>query len=310
MGINFDNHNKRNAEANAKKNKREKTKYWKAREGKNRVRFMPPWTQDEANIMCGLPYKELHIHFGVGANDESDGATFACPVKTPGGGAKSDPICEYVRGLYNSGDPADRELAKSVQAARRWYSPIVDLDDPVYTKKDTAEWLDAQQDKSRDCPFKEGETKIQIWSYGKRVYDQLAIFLADRIDFTDLETGFDMFIQRTGSGKNDTVYLVRTNTEGRSSFKFIGNIAERMPNLDQLMPFAEPEAMLNALTGERGVSHTQISAATVTPAVAQLATPAVAASPTVAASASPAKNGGTDVDALMARIKANMGMTE
>lgn len=306
-GINFDNHNKRQAEAANKKNKKtDRLKFFKAHEGKNRLRFLPPWTQDEANVHCGLPYKELHIHFGIGANDESNGLTAACPVKTPGGGQKSDPVCEVVRGLYNSGDPADKELAKTLQATRRWYSPIIDLDDPVYTKKDAAEWLEAQQDKSRDCPFKEGDTKIQIWSYGKRVYDQLAIFLADRIDFTDLETGFDMFIQRTGSGKNDTVYTIRTNTEGRTPFKFIGNLVERMPDLDQLMPYVEPEQMMNALSGNP--SFAQLVAPT-TPAVAQLAKPAVASTPTPAAA--PAKgNGGTNVDDLMASIKAKMGMSE
>jgi hypothetical protein len=205
---------------------------------------MPPWVEDkEVSLHAGQIWREMYIHYGTEDNKYS----FACPVRCPEKVEETDPICAHVKGLYATKNPEDAELAKELRAKQRLFSSVVDLDDQVYTDRDVSNWVELRGD--QPFPFKVGDTKIQLYSYGYTVFNQLLDILTDGVDISDLNKGFDVFLTRKGKGKQDTEYNLRLNPQGPTSFKFVGNITELNPNLDLLMPFADLERMQNVLTG-------------------------------------------------------------
>jgi hypothetical protein len=221
-------------------------KYWNPKPGKNRVRFMPPWTVQGPN--ANQFWREIYVHWGVGT-DEDNAQSFACPVKTPHGPGGSCPVCHYVEQLRATKAPEDAELANQMRAKQRFYSNIVDLDDPTYSDKDVQEWKARQDDKTRECPFKEGDTKVQVFSYGPMIYkDLLDVFCDQGIDITDLNTGHDVVITREGSGR-ETKYRTRPDFNATVFAPRGRQISDVNVDLDRLMPFAPLEQMTAALTG-------------------------------------------------------------
>lgn len=226
-----------------------RVKYWKPRDGKNRIRLMPPWSTDPSNVNAGQFWREVYVHWSVGQNgrDEENGASFSCPVKTPGGPGGHCPICVQVDRLRATKDPVDAEMAKDLRAKQRLYSNVVDLDDPTYTPADIGEWRESQQDKDRECPFSVGDTKVQVWSYGPQIFKELLDVFTDQIDITDLSKGHDVILTREGKGR-ETKYRMRISPTP-TKHNFVGPVAERLVDLDRLMPFTAPENMQAALTG-------------------------------------------------------------
>jgi hypothetical protein len=234
--------------------------YWSPKGGKNRVRFMPPWKHCEhgGSDRCQLPEcktadnfcREIFVHWGIGASDSNEnGQSFSCPVQTPhspSGG--SCPICVHVAQLRATKDAVDAEMANELRAKQRFYSNIVDLDDPVYTSQDVDAWKAKQDDKSRECGFKPGDTKVQVFSYGPMIFkDLLDIFC--EVDISDLNGGHDVTITREGKDR-ETKY--RTRAEFNPSAHVLRGrpINEALIDLDRLMPFAPPDQMQAALRGE------------------------------------------------------------
>ena len=43
--------------------------YWKPKQGKNKIRVLPPWTDDENSPNANQFWREVYVHFGVGEND-------------------------------------------------------------------------------------------------------------------------------------------------------------------------------------------------------------------------------------------------
>lgn len=254
MGLDFDKVMKRKEEEEKRSQKtvgdgpRVKNLYWKPKLGKNRIRFMPPWTEvKDESIHAGQIWREIFIHYGTEDNKYS----FACPVRSAEKTMETDPICSHVKGLYATKNPEDGELAKELRAKQRLFSSVVDLDDPVYTEKDVSDWA---QNRQTPFPFMVGETKVQLYSYGYTVFNQLLDILTDGVDISDLNKGFDVFIARTGKGKQDTKYNLRLNPGGPTPFKFMGSLKEQNPNLDLLMPFQDLDRMQSALSGSVGSS--------------------------------------------------------
>lgn len=231
-------------------------KYWKAKNGKNRVRFMPPWSEDPNNPNANQFWREIYMHFGVGdgGDDEENGMAFPCPVKTPHSPAGATcPICSYVAELRATKDPMDLEQANRIRAKQRFYSNIVDLDDPTFTQQDVDEWKSRQEDKTRECGFKVGETKVQVFSYGPMIYKELLdVFCDQQIDITDLNTGHDVTIHReTPDPKKprETKYRTRPDFDEKP-FAVKGRpLAEALVDLDKINPFASAADMEAALNG-------------------------------------------------------------
>jgi hypothetical protein len=145
MGVDFEKIKKKAAEEKLRAAKRNFTKanFWTPKDGSNEIRLLPPWTNDPDNENCGLFWREIYVHFGVGADGENKGRIFSCPQRSPDGPKTSCPICAHVESLYATQDPVDAEVAKDIRAKQRLYSNIIDLSDPVYVKKDLEQWEQA-----------------------------------------------------------------------------------------------------------------------------------------------------------------------
>lgn len=227
-------------------------KYWSPEVGENRVRFMPPWTEEGPNANDFT--REVYIHWNVGP--EEKGVTFPCPVKTPHGPDISCPVCLFVKQLRSTDDAADQEVAAETAAKQRFYSNIVDLKNPEYTSQDVVDWKAKNQGES-ECPFLPGDTKIQVFSYGPMIFKDLLDIFNDNIDITDLQTGWDVVIKREGKGRQ-TKYRVRLDSaKGECAFKFKSKdpIEKKLINLDRIMPYKPVEDMEAAIRGALPTSN-------------------------------------------------------
>lgn len=249
MGVDLNKAKAKAAEEAAKQEARtrgfQSVTYWKPGQGKNKIRVMPPWTDDETNPNANQFWREVFVHFSVGDNE----SVFACPAKTTAGPGGACVLCEEVQRLRATRDPADASVAKDMNGKQRLYSNIVDLADPVYTAKDIKEWTENEFNEGKDCPFDVGDTKIQVFGYGPMIFKQLLDILTENIDFTDLESGYDISITRSGKDRN-TEYQV-TLVPPAKPFEVIGrDLEEAIPDLDALLPFQDAANMRAALTGE------------------------------------------------------------
>jgi hypothetical protein len=109
-----------------------------------------------------------------------------CPKFTSAG--KLDcPVCELVDELYKAGDKASKELAKSLRTRRMYWMNIIVRD-------------------------KNGDQGPFIYTPGVMVFGDISNIINDPDygDVTDPDNGFDISIDRTGTGQTDTDYDVRS----------------------------------------------------------------------------------------------------
>lgn len=127
---------------------------------------------------------------------------------------KPDPIDDLIRKLYATKDPQDREQAKKLSAKMRCYAPVV---------------VRGEEDKG-----------VQVWSFGKIVYQRLLSFFLDAEigDITSPTEGFDLVVkitQQPGKQFADTTVdaarrPTRLSDNDETSQKWLDNI----PNIDEL----------------------------------------------------------------------------
>lgn len=143
--------------------------------GKTTIRVFPPATGQN------LPWVKVHEHF-IKPPGAQRAAIFACPRVT----AKAHcPACAMADKLNSSGNQADRDLAWEWRPKIRAYMKVV--------------------------LRKEPEKGVQVLPVGKTILEKLISIRKDEDaggDFTDLKQGFDLIVDRTGTGKNDTEYNV------------------------------------------------------------------------------------------------------
>lgn len=84
---------------------------------------------------------------------------------------KPDPVNDLIRKLYSSGKPTDKEQAKKLSAKMRCYAPVI---------------VRGEEDKG-----------VQVWSFGKLVYQRLLGFFLDSEigDITSPTEGFDLVVK-------------------------------------------------------------------------------------------------------------------
>src|SRR5258706_2411143 len=88
-------------------------KFWKPKQGENRIRLMPPWKTRAHPKPCRCEVchnaddfcREVYLHWNVGTSEENQ-QTFTCPVRTPPNKGSNCVICGYVDQLRGSGDAA------------------------------------------------------------------------------------------------------------------------------------------------------------------------------------------------------------
>lgn len=182
--------------------------------GQHKLRFLPPPVGKRS------PFKKVNQHF-FEVNGEK--VVFVCPryeIKKP------CPGCQQVAELSATGNTADRELAKQYRAQERYFANVID----------------------RAAP----EKGVQVFQVPWNVH-QVLIALAKDVDaggdFTHPESGFDILITRTGTGKNDTRYTVFPAKKS----------SPLLPNAEEMNALIEGQPDLDALS--RIQSYEEIAAA-------------------------------------------------
>lgn len=148
----------------------------KLQPGKNVVRILPP-AQGRTS-----PFRVIYQHYLRVAGAEGP-VVFVCPRQEA---KRPCPVCKEADRLKRSGNPADRDRAGELFPSRRVFANAVDRSDP------------------------EGGVKVLV--VGKTVHESLIAIRKDADaggDFTHPTKGFDIIIERTGTGKQDTRYTVR-----------------------------------------------------------------------------------------------------
>lgn len=115
----------------------------------------------------GMPFIERRFYY-IGNNPG---------IVAPAQFGKPDPINDLLRKLYSTGKPEDRLLAKKLQPKMRAYMPVI---------------VRGQEDKG-----------VQVWSFGKMVYQRLLGFFTDEEvgDILDPMEGFDLKVTLAMSPK-------------------------------------------------------------------------------------------------------------
>ena len=140
---------------------------------------------------------------------------------------KADPVNDLIRKIYN--DPnGERAIAKQLRAKMRAYAPLI---------------VRGQEDKG-----------VQVWSFGKMVYQRLLSFFIDE-DFgniLDPQEGFDLKVvisKAPGKDFNDIVVDCKgrptpLSANAEQAQKWIDSV----PNVDQMWTQSTTEEVERALT--------------------------------------------------------------
>lgn len=141
--------------------------------GKNLVRFLPP------PVGKSSPFRVAHTHF---LNSSAGRVSFTCPRMEA---KKRCPACDKYDQLSRSGSPVDRKAADEYKPKMQVFANVIDRRNP--------------------------ESGPKVLQFGIGIQrDLIAIRKDEDIggDYTDPEKGFDILIERTGTGKDDTKYKV------------------------------------------------------------------------------------------------------
>lgn len=134
----------------------------KLQSGKNTLRFLPPAAGQNT------PFVKTFQHF---IRDGERFVSFNCPKRMNKGKC---PACEVGNKFYKSRSKADKDRAKQFWPKQRIWANVIDMNDP--------------------------EEGVQAFPFGKMIYEDLLTIREDIGDFTHPEDGFNVLINRAGSG--------------------------------------------------------------------------------------------------------------
>jgi len=220
-------------------------KFWRPKDGENRVRVLPPWT--DTGVHAGTFWREVWQHWKV---SEEESGPLLCPKKTPGADNTDCPICDYVDSLRaKKNDVNAQEAAKDLRAKVAYLMSIIDLADPVYTAKDTADWKKDRPD--TDCPFVVGGPKVQVYAATSTIYEGIAsMVLSNDMDITDMESGHNVIINKIGNkDPMKTRYGVQPELKKTKAQLPVGF---ELPDLGQIGRFKNYEDMVKLLASGAG----------------------------------------------------------
>lgn len=188
--------------------------FYKIKVGRNVVRFMPPPIGQKS------PFVVSYQHY-VDVPGAQGPVTFVCPRMMQ---KKPCPACQKAEELRRSGNPADAEFASRLTPRRRVFANVIDRKEP--------------------------DKGVQIIAFGKQIHEQLVALRKDADaggDYTDPETGFDLVIERTGTGRLDTEYKVFASRRQTP----LGNLdwIERQHGLGRFMTPKTAQEIMNLLSG-------------------------------------------------------------
>lgn len=182
--------------------------------GRSVVRFLPPKPGVQK------PFRVVYQHYLRPAGGSP--IVFTCPRMEA---KKHCPICDEADRFKRSGNQADRERAYELFPSRRVFANIIDRKDP--------------------------EAGPKVFAFGKTIHEALIAIRKDEDaggDFTNPEDGFDIVIEREGSGQTDTKYKVLPSRKQSP----LGDMSwiEQQHDLERLAQIRTAEEMSKALLGE------------------------------------------------------------
>lgn len=193
--------------------------YFKFKTGRNVVRILPP----KKGSGRRTPYVEVWQHF---VRTPAGTVSFACPRMMDGRFCK---VCEKANELKGSTNKKDRDLAYDLFAKKRHYCNIIDRNEP--------------------------EKGVQVASFGKSVAEPLIGLRTDEdvgANYTHPFEGFDVIVERKGSGRMDTEYNVRTGKAGKlhDDVDQMADWINNQPDLDEYKKVLSDEHIEARLRGE------------------------------------------------------------
>jgi len=190
-------------------------------EGTHKIRVLPPWKKG-----LKVPGIAVFRHWNVpNPDDHSKMTSLVCPVKTFPESDHTCPICQMIDEIEDS---TGIEL-KRERAGLRMYANII-----ARSKRD---------EHGRKMVFDDEPTKVWVCGMPPTVFNKILklCYDPDIGDVTDLEEGYDLTIERTGSGFS-TDYDVRLVPKPKPLFDNQAQIDEAvggMYDLDEI--FVEPD---------------------------------------------------------------------
>ena len=172
-----------------------------------------PWK----NTPEGQPFMERWFYY-IGTNPG---------ILAPNQFGKPDPINDLMKKLYSTGKPADREQAKKLQAKMRCYAPVI---------------VRGEEDKG-----------VQVWSFGKLVYQRLLSFFIDSEigDILSPTDGFDLVVKMSQPpGKqfmDTTVDAARRSSKLSDTSEQTQKWLDGIPNIDDMYRLKSTEEITSVL---------------------------------------------------------------
>ena len=205
--------------------------FWSPPEGESRIRVMPPWDEqaEEFWFVTGT-------HFNVGPDER------AVPCPELSGVADSCFLCRLVKRLAR-GDEDEAAEAEAMGARPKYLLNIVDLEKP--------------------------QDGVQVWPAPKTIFRQLKKFWLneeDYGDFTSFKEGFDIIVEKLGSGINtkydatptrpkefpsDKLINHRSDTVGEM-YEQLANEEYELPDLSEVQGFIDDDEMERTYKGLSG----------------------------------------------------------
>ena len=146
-----------------------KAAYWKPKQGDNIIRILPSWTGNpDADFI-----QPIFVHWFDRVDDGGGKrGKFGCPKKMAG---RDCALCDIVSRLFDSGAPEDAQLARELNAPRKFLVNIVDAHD--------------------------ADAGAQVWEFGPRLYELLLFNLTDEecgVNYVDPKEGYNIKVERSG----------------------------------------------------------------------------------------------------------------
>ncbi len=202
--------------------------FWSPPEGESRIRVMPPWDSDVEEFWFATA-----THFNVGPDERA----VACPDMS--GVSDSCYICRLVKRL-SRGDEDERAESDAMNARPRYLLSIVDLGNP--------------------------QNGVQVWPAPKTIFRQLKKFWLneeDYGDFTSFKDGFDILVEKTGTGLNTRYDCTPTRSKEFPSERLLNHSSSSvadlfesladekydLPNLAEVQSFGTDEEMERTYKG-------------------------------------------------------------
>jgi hypothetical protein len=177
--------------------------FMKLVEGRNVIRILPPKAGENS------PFKIVRQHF-IKMPGGANPVVFVCPRHH---GGERCPACEESARYRATGLKVDRDKAWELSPKLRVFANVIDRKDEAAGPK--------------------------LLGFGKTIFDELTALRSDEDaggDYTNATEGFDVIIERTGTGKNDTEYatrLARNSTPITKDAKLMDAWYEAMNDLKQ-----------------------------------------------------------------------------